>query len=185
MSLRNSTVTYSQITQRLHWLSAGAILLMFPLGFAMARITNEAIKLTLYRLHIVLGVVILLMTLFRIGWRWTENGPEPPSGMSLLQKIAFKTVHFLLYAVLLLLSFSGIGLMVLGEMGSIFSGSTAALPTDLTDLTPHFVHGLAARSYIALLIAHIGGVILHQVTEEDVLVRMGAAINRRAAKRTS
>lgn len=175
MSLKSTKFEYGRITQVFHWLSAVAIILMFPMGYIMQSIGNGPTKLFLYRMHVVLGIGILLLTLLRIGWRWLEPTPNLPSGLSPIHQFVFKATHFLLYLILLVLSLSGLGLMALGGVGDILFNPIAsdAIPTDLSHLPPRVAHGLAAKLYIALLVAHIGGVMLHQLTKSDVLVRMG------------
>jgi hypothetical protein len=50
----------------------------------------------------------------------------------------------------------------------------SVLPEAITpDLPPVFVHRLAGRIYILLLLAHLGGVLWHQFTVSRVMERMG------------
>ena len=80
MSLKSTEFEFGWGAQIFHWLSAVAIILMFPLGFTMQAVVNESARLFLYRVHVVLGIAILILTLLRIGWRWIESQPDLPPG---------------------------------------------------------------------------------------------------------
>src|SRR5690606_23920776 len=143
MSLKSTESTYGRVAQLFHWSSAFLILLMIPLGFLMQS-ADAASKQRLYQLHVVLGILILLLTLLRIVWRWREPTPQPPAGLSPLHQFAFKAVHLLLYVVLLLISVSGIGLMLMSGLAEpLFSGAGSfRIPADLAQLPPRVVHSL-------------------------------------------
>jgi cytochrome b561 len=88
-----------------------------------------------------------------------------------LHKFGFKAIHFLLYFMLVILLFSGAGMLLLSGLGL---SPAAILPQAITpDLPPVVVHRIAARIYILLLLAHLGGVLLHQFTTSRVMGRMG------------
>ena len=174
MTLKSTHLAYGRRAQLFHWVSAILILVMIPLGFLMQNVESEATKLLLYRGHAFIGVLVLLLTLLRILWRWIDNEPLAPQGIEGLHLRAFKITHVLLYLVLLVIAASGVGTILLGGMGDILSGvSTEGLPTELGDLPPRIAHGVTARIYIALLAGHMGGVLLHQFTKSDVMGRMG------------
>jgi len=174
MALKSTKDEFGRIAQIFHWVSAVLIVLMMPMGFAMQNIEAETTKVLIYQIHAATGIVVLLLTIARVIWKRIDVSPELPVGFSAFHAFGFKAVHFLLYALLLVLATSGIGILAVSEMGDIlFGSSTAIIPQDLSDLPPRNAHGVMARLYIALFVAHVGGVLLHQFTKSDVMARMG------------
>lgn len=171
--MKSTPTQYGRVAQLLHWLSALLILFLIPMGFLMQTV-DEGARLSLYRTHVILGILVLGLTLVRLGWRWFDSPPEPPSGLAGTGLLAYRTIHWLLYLALLVLTISGIVLNVVSGLGDILSGTVPGpIPTDLSGYLPRTVHGITARVYIGLLMAHIAGVISYQATEGDVLKRMG------------
>ena len=171
--MKSTPIQYGRVTQLLHWLSALLILFLIPMGFLMQTV-DEGARLSLYRTHVTLGILELGVTLVRLGWRWFDSPPEPPPGLAGMDLLAYKTVHWLLYLSLLVLTVSGIALNVISGLGDILLGATPGrIPENLSVYLPRTLHGITARLYIGLLIAHIAGVVSYQATEGDVLKRMG------------
>ena len=92
--------------------------------------------------------------------------------MEKLHVRGLEATHVLLYAVLLALSVSGVAMLALSDLPQVLSGASGDYP-DLAELGPRRAHGAGAFTYIALLIAHIGGVILHQVRHGGSFQRIG------------
>lgn len=173
MSLKNTATGYGRVAQGLHWVSALLILALIPMGFWMQSVA-EADKLAIYRVHAVLGMLVLLLTLVRLFNHWFEPSPAPPPGLTGAKLMAFKGIHVLLYVALLVLAISGIGLnLVSGLSDILFGGASGPIPGDFSQFAPRAIHGLMARVYIGLLVAHVGGVLTYQMSEGDTLGRMG------------
>jgi cytochrome b561 len=169
--MRSDASKYGKIAQAFHWISALLIFAMLPMGLLMTRIADGATKNTLYKAHVAIGVLVLVLTILRIIWLFVEPRPETPPGLSPARAWVLKGVHVLLYALLLLLAVSGVGMLLGSGIGLSIGGLTPdAILRDLTGLK---VHGITSKLYIALLIAHIGGVLQYQFTKSDVLSRMG------------
>jgi cytochrome b561 len=162
---------YDRGTQRFHWLSALLILAMIPIGFIMQD-ADGATKLLLYRLHCGIGLLLLAMTVVRILWRFKQPTPAPPAGMGKLHVRGLEATHVLLYVILLALTVSGVAMLALSDLPQVLSGASSDYP-DLAELGPRKAHGAGAFTYIALLIAHVGGVVLHQVSHGGSFHRIG------------
>ncbi len=174
MLSRSTPEQYGRKAQRYHWLSAALIIAMIPLGMMMQNVEAEATKRMLYRGHVILGALILLITIARIAWRRKDFSPGPPEGLHGFHLSVFKVTHVLLYVFIFVLTFSGISTVVISGLGNILSGASAtSIPANLGEIAPGRAHGVAVKIYIALLVGHIGGVVLHQFTKSDVLHRMG------------
>jgi len=161
---------YDTGTQLFHGVSAALIIVMLPLGFLMQKGSGTA-KLVLYRAHVSMGLVVLLFTLARIVWRMRHVSPEPLT-LSRPHHLGMEGIHVLLYAVLLILAASGVAMLALSTLPEVLKGAVTVFP-NLSDLAPRKVHGAGARIYIALLVAHVGGVVQYQLTKGDTLGRIG------------
>jgi cytochrome b561 len=159
---------------------------MIPLGFCMQGIESHALKLLAFRLHVGLGISVLVLTLLRLVWRWLDGSPGPLPHLARLHLRGMEAAHALLYLVLAGLSISGVVLLVQSGLAAVLLGlSSAPIPADLSQHLPRQVHAIEARFYIALLAAHVCGVLLHQFTRGEVLSRMGIHVGQTAKRRAS
>ena len=101
--MKSTPTQYGRVAQLLHWLSALLILFLIPMGFLMQTV-DEGARLSLYRTHVILGILVLGLTLVRLGWRWFDSPPEPPSNLAGTGLLAYRTIHWLLYPALLVLT---------------------------------------------------------------------------------
>lgn len=171
MSIKSTSTRYGGVAIAIHWSSAVAVVLAFAAGLVMAN--SDPIPPTLLIAHIVLGLSVFALTLLRIVW-WlvADKRPPLPSNQPRLQQLAAKTVHALLYVILILMATSGITTVALsGAIPGIFSG--AAVP-DFSELISRVAHGVMSKLLLALLAAHIGAALYHQFVRRDrLLARMG------------
>ena len=186
MNTRWTPDAYSRRIQALHWLSAALISIMIPLGFCMQGIESQQLELFALRLHVLLGAVVLALTALRLIWRWMDESPGPLPGLSPLHRRLVGAIHALLYLILGGLSISGLVLLMQSGLGGVLLGlSSDPIPANLSEYLPRQAHGVEARVYIALLAAHVCGVILHQLTRGEVLSRMGIQVGQAARRRAS
>lgn len=173
MPIKSTPTRYGTVAIAIHWTSAIAIVGTFALGLMAAGTTDPAAEVTLLRGHIVLGSLVLILTLLRIGWWiWGDRRPKPVAGQPPVQELAAKIVHYGIYAVILLMASSGIATLILsGAMPAIATGT--ALP-DFSEIVPRLAHGIMSRVLLVLLAAHIGAALYHQFIRRDRLLgRMG------------
>lgn len=167
MSLRSSPDRYGRVAVAIHWLSALAVILMLASGLVMGE--EEDLVASILPFHVSLGMVVGVLTLFRILW-WVafDRQPRPVEGMSRVQEWAARLVHLGLYVSILVMVSSGIATVLLsGGLGVVFSG--AALP-DFDKAPPFDTHELVSRLLIGLAIAHIGAALFHQFIKRDGLI---------------
>ena len=171
MPMKSTQQRYGAMAIGLHWVSAVLILGMLPLGFLMQNAGDDG-QLFWYRLHVMVGVAVLLLTIVRLAWKLFDVKPSPTPGLSGVHLQGMKVIHVLLYLVLLVLVVSGIVLNVQSGFVEVLSGAKQGIP-DFGEFGARRSHGMLARIYIALLVAHIGGVLLHQFRHGQVFPRMG------------
>lgn len=174
MTLKGNAHRYGSVQTALHWTSAAAILALLVLGVMAAATDGSAQKATLLRVHAPLGTLLLVLTIARAGWRFFDKRPDKLARQPRWQAFTARATHVLLYAVMISMGVSGIGLIILSGAGAIlFSGAPGPLP-DFRDFRPLAVHGAGAAAMVGLLSLHIGAALYHQFYKRDrLLARMG------------
>lgn len=175
MPLKSTPTRYGAVAITIHWLTAAAIAGMLVSGLSAANTTDAATQFTLLRGHAVMGVLIGVLTLFRIvWWLFLDRRPADQPGLSRAQAVASHVVHYGLYGVILVMVASGLATVVLtGANLQLFGAAPLPLP-DFSLAPPMTVHGLVSRLLIALLLGHVGAALWHQFGRRDrLLARMG------------
>lgn len=171
--MKSTVSNYSKPVQGFHWLSTLLILILLPMGLVMTRMADGSTKTNLYRIHVVMGLLILLITVFRVVWRFKDRDPEMPSGLSSLHELGLRVIHILLYILLLVLIVSGIGIIALSGLGWSLANIT---PEAIAKgIPPLFTHGIVSKLYILLFMVHLVGVLIYQFKKSDVMARMGVS----------
>lgn len=175
MPAKSTPERYGTVAIAMHWVTALAVFALLGSGFRAAGMVDLSAKASLLRVHIVLGLSVLVLTVLRVIW-WVlvDRKPADPAGTPRWQVVAAHAVHGLFYLVIAGMAASGIGMMALSGAGDIlFGGSTATLP-DFTLFLPRGPHGLGAFLLVVLILAHVGAALYHQfVLRDRVLARMG------------
>lgn len=174
MPTKSVSDRYGSVAITIHWLTAIAILALLILGVTAANTSDDATKAALLRAHVPLGVLVLVLTLFRIVWWFIDRRPPALAGLSLWQISMEKVVRVFIYAAILLLGASGIGMIALSGAGAIlFGGHPGPLP-DFWMYPPVRAHLAAAVLLVALLCLHIAAALYHHFVRRDhLLARMG------------
>lgn len=173
MSLRSTAERYGSIAVAIHWASAALILAALAGGLAMANIGDAATRAAILPVHIGLGILVLLLTLVRVGWWiWGDRQPSPIANQPPIQEWAARTVHVGLYVAIVVMATSGLATVALsGAVPALLTG--APLP-DFNAYPPRAAHGLGARLLLALLVVHVGAALYHQFVRRDrIFARMG------------
>jgi cytochrome b561 len=171
MGLKSTSTQYGSVAIAIHWLSALAVVLAFVAGLVLAN--SEPVPAPLLVAHIVLGLSVFALTLLRIVW-WlaADDRPPLPADQPRLQQLAAKTVHALIYVIVLLMATSGIMTIVLS--GAIPALAAGAPVPDFSELVPRVAHGVMSKLLLVLLAGHIGAALYHQFVRRDrLLARMG------------
>jgi cytochrome b561 len=174
---------YHSLLIALHWIMALCIIGMLAGGLLMtSNMLEKSLRFQVYQWHKSLGVILLWLICVRIAVRLAAKKPSLPASMKRWEKIAAKAGHVGLYAIMIIMPFSG---------WLLVSSSKLGLPTIVFGWFewPHFpdvagnhtVHELAEELHenvawiaIAIITLHVFAVLKHAVIDrENLLVRMG------------
>lgn len=103
--MRTST-KFSRIAVTLHWLVAIAMIINVVLAWSFSFIADENIRFAIDT-HKSIGIMVLGLVLLRMLWRLTHTPPAFPYQQPLLERVAAKATHVLLYGLMLMLPLSG------------------------------------------------------------------------------
>ena len=175
---------YSTAAMALHWLIAAAILTQIGLGWYFVALPRGELREGLEKIHISIGVTVLLLTLVRIAWRLVNRPPPLSDHIKPAERRAAHAVHGLLYLLLLALPLTGWVMESVGKrpipfwtiswphfpgLASMLAGHDARSFKDSVEWT----HGTPlVWTMVALVVLHVAGALKHQFDGSPVLWRM-------------
>lgn len=169
-------VRYNTVARTLHALIA--VMVIFNLasgigGDALEDIWNPV------PLHKGTGIIILLLSLIRLGWRFTWTMPAWPATMGHFQRLAAKFTHAALYALMLIVPVTGwimssannkypISIWGLFEWPKLAVAKGSALAE-----AAHEGHEVLGFLMAGLVVLHIAAALHHHfVIKDNILRRM-------------
>lgn len=175
MAWKSNDRRYGTVAMSMHWVTAIAILGLLVSGLTMADMTDDLAKQGIVRTHVVIGFLVVVLTLLRIGWwAFADRKPDEAAPQPRWQALAARAVHGLFYVVIIVMGASGIATILLSGAGLIlFGGAPGPLP-DFLQYPPRIAHGLGAWLLMALIALHVAAALYHQLVLRDrLLSRMG------------
>ncbi|WP_404334109.1 cytochrome b [Sphingomonas sp. MMS12-HWE2-04] len=166
---------YSRGAIAFHWAIAALVLFNLWLGLFHNSLPNDW---KVMPVHKSVGMTVLALTLGRIAWRLTHKPPHLPAALPYWEKLTAKTVHFVLYALLLILPLTGWLLSSNPERPRpiewFFLFKLPVLPaTPGIAGAAHEAHELLGLAMTALVVIHIAAALRHHFLLRDrVLSRM-------------
>jgi cytochrome b561 len=178
--------TYSIVAISLHWLIAALIFANIGLAwyFNTLKGPDEVAPLAL---HKSIGITVLLLTLLRIGWRFTSRPPPLPATMKRWEAWGARASHFVFYLLMLGLPLSGWAMVSASRLIKLhptvlygvipwpaipYPGMDSDRLHDVRHLmgTTHLLLGYLAYATIAI---HVLAALKHWLIDrDDVMARM-------------
>jgi cytochrome b561 len=175
MPFRNTPLRYGHIAVTLHWVMALLVIGMLCLGLYMVGLSISLEKLQLYGWHKSFGVLILMLVVVRLAWRFSSIIPKLPPALALWQKFAAHMTHVLLYACLFLMPITGwLMSSAAGVPVSFFGWFMLPVPVPASEqwrLMFLEIHKLIAFGLIGLICIHIGAALQHHFIYKDNILR--------------
>lgn len=177
MLLKNSENRYGLIAITLHWLMAVLIIGLIILGLYMVRLPISLQKLKFFGWHKEFGVLVLMLVVVRICWRFRNTVPLLPAHIAALQKMAARAVHLLLYILMFAMPLTGwmtssaAGLPV--SFFGLFVLPDLVAPDENLRILLSSVHEWLGYALIAVICMHAGAALQHHFYyKDDILRRM-------------
>jgi cytochrome b561 len=185
MRLRNTAHRFGLVAMALHWAVALLFVAQIMIGIVMTELAlTDPWTFSLYQGHKSLGVLIFLLVLMRLLWRFTGDVPPLPATLSLWQRRAAHLTHYALYAALLAAPLLGwiivsaspygiptllFGVIPLPHIGIVVASPHKALIGSIAS----WAHWGLAWGVSVLVVSHVAAALTHHfVLKDDVLIRM-------------
>ena len=170
---------YAPTAILLHWLIAAVVLGTIPIGWYGATFEGAAAQ-SATDTHKSIGIVILALTLVRVGWRLGHRPAALPDSMNRALRWVARATHVLFYALLLILPLSGWWMSSAVPVGrhtfgfGLFDVPFLPVPRGWASAGPaHFVHTSLAWVMVALVVLHVAAALKHHfIDRDDILARM-------------
>ena len=172
MSLTNNLTEYGFISKVFHWISAAALIIQIPLGFYLVDLDFGEVRLSVERIHVIVGLSVFYITIFRLIYKIFNPTPSLGNNIFPGQRVIAKMNHVFLYIFILTITISG-------ALKKLFNGEILDLFFFNLEIKDNFelaelfyeIHIIANYCLIALISLHILAVIAHKVLFKENLLK--------------
>ena len=107
MQVFNSYSKYGLLAKLFHWVTFIALLAQVPFGFYLVELEFSDQRIELENIHILVGITIFYITLFRLIWKFFNPSPTESKSFFKGQILIGKINHLLLYLSIFAITISG------------------------------------------------------------------------------
>ena len=181
--------SYTGPARAIHWLVALLVLGMIPAGLVMVQDgLPRGLQNALFIIHKNVGVVVLLLMLARLGWRWLRPPPALPPDVPGWQRRAASASHAALYTLAVLVPVAGYVRVRAGGFPIEWLDALGIPPlvprSEALAGAAQTVHYVAALTFAGLIGLHVLAAIYHGAVRRDgVFGRIWPPLGRAAAER--
>lgn len=174
---------YTRVAILLHWTIAALIVLNLAIG-----LLHDSVFKGWIPAHKAIGMVVLLLSIVRLGWRLTHPAPALPRDIPAWQRGLAHASHWAFYGFMLLLPISGWIFTSAGATRYPF-GFFGLFPLPYLPIGPskglaqgfNTAHELMGWALLGLLVLHVAAALKHHFLDRDaVLARMTPGIRNPA-----
>ena len=156
----------------MHWFVAAAVIALLAIGPVMKRLVPEgSLRDNLYNFHELLGALVLIVMVLRLGRRIAFGVPPPDASMPPVEQRASLWAQYVLYVLLFVTTMLGwAGTNAYGDPVSIFGlfdfPSIIGKDQPLSDriFVWHLICGILIGVIVAL---HVAGALYHWLVKRD------------------
>lgn len=170
---------YSNLNQALHWLTAACMVAILPLAWVMTNADRHKLPgvNALYNWHKTLGGIVLLLTAFRIVWRFIDKPPPYPPEIAGWDRGLAHATYWLFFATLLWMPITGEVMTLYGThptvLFNIIPTPQILKPDEHMEAWWGVLHALGQWAIYGLILLHVSAVAFHLIWGHDgVLGRM-------------
>jgi cytochrome b561 len=169
MSIDSTPKRYHPVHVAMHWLVALLTILLLLVGSFVLSPTPNDQELPMLGGHKMMGVTLGLLMLIRLITRYAFKRPAEANEDNPLLRFLARAVHFLLYAGVLAMLFSGGALSNAYGLDNILKGN-GSMPEDLFIYPERLMHAAFTYLMFALVAMHAGAALFHQFIKKDNLM---------------
>lgn len=159
---------YNNVAIAIHWTTVLLLVTQVYGGFAFAEMARGPERGELFTWHKTLGATILLLSLFRLGWRLTNPPPPYPKELPRWERFLGTWNHRAFYFVLIALPLTGLATVSAGKGGGT-TDLVGGIPLPLIPGVPGAagerlggVHEALVFGTLALIAIHVAAALKHQ-----------------------
>ncbi len=184
MSMAVARSRYRMPARFLHWTMAVLVLATIPAGFVMVQPgLDRATQNALFIFHKNVGVLLLLLVIARVFYRWLRPPPPLPTWVPVLQMRIAHASHIAIYVLLVVMPVAGYirvkaGGFPIESLDALGIPSLVPRSDALAAFakTTHYVGGIALT---ALVVLHCSAALYHGILKRDgVFSRMWPPFGR-------
>ena len=169
---KNTDKQFGWVIIFIHWLLVFPIIGLFALGYYMMDLTYYDSFYTLGpKIHEAVGILVLLLMIFRLVWKALNTKPKPPVTNSKLINIASEVAHYGIYIAVFIVLISGLLISFAGGQGlEIFDWFRIPGPAELFNNQATLagdIHWMVAYSLMALVVLHTLAALKHHFIDKD------------------
>ena len=174
---------YTRVAVWLHWTIAALILAQLVGGIVMHKLPNSvSFKFEAYQMHKSFGLVVLALSLVRLGWRLTHRPPAVLATHAPWERALARITHVAFYALMILVPLAGWAMISNSALPSPLFLSPIDIPKlpvgGSVDLWAE-IHEYLAFAMIGLLALHVAGALKHHYKDRDgTLARMATWVRK-------
>ncbi|GGE16536.1 Cytochrome b561 [Gemmobacter megaterium] len=181
MAAQNTPQSYGSVARGLHWLTAGLILLSWPLGQWATGLPHDtgaalAFKAQVFSVHKTLGIAAFFVGLARMVWALTQVHPAPVRPDRGVEVWLAALVHWALYLALVLVPLTGwIHHAATEGFAPILWPLGQGLPlvpkSEALAAVSGAAHAVFTKVLLGVVLLHVGGALKHALLDRDGTLR--------------
>jgi cytochrome b561 len=171
----NLVTSYDRVLKGIHWASLLFVAISYAAVWSSHVVASRAQAMLLVQLHRSVGVSILVLTVFRLAWRWNARIPPLPAELPLIQKLAARA-EYALYALLLAQPVlgilhtnargQGVDFFLIGQLPRVVGADKLLAKQAMA------AHEVAGYLLLVLIAVHAAALFHHYIRRDDVLKAM-------------
>lgn len=174
--LRNTQERWGSLSIGLHWTIAALVLLLqVPVAIVMLALDPGPAQDVAFNIHKTNGIVIFLLAIARLSWRWSHPVPTLPADMPDWQRRAARASHALLYLLLFAMPVSGFLYTAMGGFPvpffMVYDLAPLVQQNEASAATFRTVHLTLQWLLYAVALLHVGGALQHHLVRKDGVLR--------------